>query len=82
MELTLETYDAPSHLPGLPYPQNYWQLCHMPEMRLQQLHKRFSTGNHISIQISSLFDCKTVLVIASPLLASMEVRPDLQNPPL
>lgn len=64
MELTLETYDAPSHLAGLPRPQSYWQLCHIPAMRLQKFHKKFSAGNHISTQISSLFDCKTVLAIA------------------
>ena len=63
MELTLETYDAPSHLPGLPCPQSYWQLYHIPEVRLQQFHKKSSTSNHISTQISSLFDCKTVLAI-------------------
>lgn len=82
MELTLETYDAPSHLPGLPCPQSYWQLYRILETRLKQLHKKFSTSSHISTQISFLFDCKTVLAIASPLLASTEVRPDLQNPSL
>lgn len=64
MELTLETCDFPSHLPGLPCPHSYWKLCHIPEMRLQQFDNEFSTGKHISTQISFLFDCKTVLVIA------------------
>lgn len=82
MELTLETYDAPSHLPGLSCPQSYWQLYHILETRLKQLHKKFSTSSHINTQISFLFDCKTALAIASPLLASTEVRPDLQNPSL
>lgn len=79
MELTLETYDAPTHLPVFPCPQNYWQLCHIPETRFQQFHKKFNMGNHVSTQISSLLDCKTGLDAAWPLLASTEVRPDLQN---
>lgn len=72
-------YDAPTHLPVFPCPQNYWQLCHIPETRFQQFHKKFNMGNHVSTQISSLLDCKTGLDAAWPLLASTEVRPDLQN---
>lgn len=61
MELTLETYDAPAHLPGFLCPQNYWQLCHIRVMRFQKIHKKFNMGNHVNTQISSLLDCKSGL---------------------
>lgn len=73
--------NASTHLPGFPCPQNYQQLSHIPEMRFQQFHKKFNLGNHASMQISSLLDCKTGLDTAqllrtqTPCFDRSEARP-------